>query len=143
MRKIQKAFSAKLKSYFLRNQFAVRYGWIAVRMLWSLVRVTLVFKVFSKHSDEAFLNALMIDMGTSYVEAWATGRAVLAYVTNHKKKARPYVALAAFMFVAPELFLILFWNGLPEKLVVGIGIFIVCSLFVFLNSLFKKVRELE
>ena len=113
MRKKQKDLQLKLKAYFLRNQFAVRYGWIGLRMLWSVVRVTLVFKVFSKHSDEAFLNALMIDMGTSYVEAWATGRAVLAYMTGHKKKARPYVALAAFMFVAPELFLIIFWNGLP------------------------------
>lgn len=143
MRKKHQELKEKLRQYFLRNQFAVRYGWIILRMVWSLIRVTLVFKVFSKQSQGAYFNALLIDVGTSYVEAWATGRAVLAYATGHKRKAHPYVGLAAFMFIAPELMLVLFWNGLPERLVVGIGIFIICSLFVFFNSLVKKVRELE
>jgi hypothetical protein len=60
-------FKARLKEYFLRNQFAIRYGWIFLRMVWSLVRVTLVLKVLTHQSDSAYFNALFIDMGTSYV----------------------------------------------------------------------------
>jgi hypothetical protein len=136
-------FKARLKEYFLRNQFAIRYGWIFLRMVWSLVRVTLVLKVLTHQSDSAYFNALFIDMGTSYVEAWATGRALLAFATEDKcddRSGKWFLLLAAVMFVAPELLLIIFWNGIPETLLVGIGIFIACSLAVFLLSMHKKIR---
>lgn len=143
MRKKQKEFSEKLRSYFLRNQFAVRYGWIALRMTWSITRVTLVFKVFSKHSDGAFLHALLVDLTASFTESWATGRAVLAYATPEKsddKTGRKFIALAVMAFVAPEVLLILFWRGLSEKIVIGVGIFIVCSLSIFLAGMARKVK---
>jgi len=134
---------ARLRAYFLRNQFAIRYGWIALRMLWSLLRVTLVLKVFTKQSDSAYFNALLIDMGTSYVEAWATGRALLAFATEDKsddKSGKWFLALAAIMFIAPEVLLVVFWNGMPETVVLGVGVFIACSLAVFLLSMRKKIK---
>lgn len=105
--------------------------------------MTLVLKILTKQTDGAYFNALLIDMGTSYVEAWATGRALLAFATEDKSDDRSgkwFVVLAAVMFVAPELLLILFWNGIPETLLIGIGIFIACSLAVFLISTHKKIR---
>lgn len=143
MRKKHKELKDKLRIYFLRNQFAVRYGWIAIRMAWSVIRVTVVLKVLTHQTNGAYFNALLIDMGTSYVEAWATGRALLAFATEDKsddRSGRWFFALAAFMFVAPELLLIIFWSGIPETLLIGIGIFIACSLAVFLLSTHKKIR---
>jgi hypothetical protein len=143
MYKKSNQLKAKLKVYFLRNQLVIRYGWIFVRILWSFIRVTLILKILTKQSDYAYFNALLVDVGTSYVEAWATGRALLAFATEDKsddKSGRWFLLLAAIMFVAPELLLIVFWNGIPETLLIGIGIFIACSLSVFLLSMRKKVR---
>lgn len=143
MYKKSSQLKARLRDYFLKNQLAIRYGWIGLRMVWSVVRVTLVLKVFTNQSDSAYLNALLIDMGTSYVEAWATGRALLAFATEDKcddKSGRWFLLLAAVMFVAPEVLLVIFWNGIPDTLLVGIGVFVVCSLAVFLLSMRKKIR---
>ncbi|MDQ5913558.1 MAG: hypothetical protein QG623_177 [Patescibacteria group bacterium] len=143
MYKKSSQLKARLRDYFLKNQLAIRYGWIGLRMVWSVVRVTLVLKVFTNQSDSAYLNALLIDMGTSYVEAWATGRALLAFATEDKcddKSGRWFLLLAAVMFVAPEVLLVIFWNGIPDTLLVGIGVFIACSLGVFLLSMRKKIK---
>ena len=105
--------------------------------------MTLVLKVFTKQSDSAYFNALLIDMGTSYVEAWATGRALLAFATEDKsddKSGKWFLALAAIMFIAPEVLLVVFWNGMPETVVLGVGVFIACSLAVFLLSMRKKIK---
>ncbi len=143
MRKKQKELTERLKSYFLRNQFAVRYGWIGLRMVWSVIRVTLVFRVFSKQSDKTYFYALAIDLAASFTEAWATGRALLAFATNKSKMGRKFLILAVSMFVLPEILIIFLWKGLSEHLVIGIGLFIGISLSIFLSGILKKVRACQ
>ncbi len=141
MQKKQKALVAKLKSYFLRNQFAVRYGWISVRMLWSLTRVTLVFRVFSHQPNKVYFYALATDLMASFTEAWATGRSILAFVMDKPKAGKRFLILAVAMFVLPEVLLIFLWKGLPEHLVLAIGAFIIISLTIFLSGVLKKIRK--
>lgn len=116
-------------------------GWIVTVMAYAALRAVVIGKTLGPHYGINPWHYFVVDFAAAGVEGWATGIAVGKLIDREKAEALPYLALAAAMFIVPDIYIFVVGDSLPWYVFAIIGCIVTTTGTITAVGIVRKVRS--
>jgi len=131
-------FTSWIKSE--RNQRFLQRWWIAITILWECIRTLVVDKTFGKYGVNPYIYfALVMAIVVPY--AIVTVRLLVAIVNRLLTQALVYGFLAIVLHFAPDVYIVVTANEVPDKLMEIFFFIVFIFAAVALQGIVMKVKK--
>jgi hypothetical protein len=131
-------FTSWIKSE--RNQRFLQRWWIVITILWECIRTLVVDKTFGKYGVNPYIYFALV-MAIVIPYAIVTVRLLVAIVNRNMSKVFVYGFLAIFLHFAPDVYIVLTANAVPDKLMESFYFIIFIFAAIALQGLLRKVKQ--
>jgi hypothetical protein len=126
-----------------REELADLY--IFITLIAVVIKALIVWHYIGRRSGVNFNIYFGSEVISSYIEAWATAKALVYLIEERRKKALQYFLLASACFVGPEIYVLIAnhsrHRGVPIQILAPFLLFIFVSFALFLVSLSNKAKR--